>query len=112
MKFEAIEVYKVSGNKDEVLSEQRIIGPVELVPMPTGRAYLMLPMDYEKREDARKRGLMEAPPLSKWDLRERRILELSKAESIKAFSLNPGDEITIIRKSWGRTWNHKVRRMA
>lgn len=113
MKFEAIELYRVRGNADRITSEEKITGSLDLVPMPNGRAYLMLPVEdlVETNEEHRKRGIMEIPPLSKLDIGRRGILELTQVESRKALLSEPGYEISITRHGWGKTWVHRIRKI-
>ena len=113
MRFEAITLHRVSGNMSGVTTEERIDGIVELTPMPNGKAYLMLPIEklIERNEESRKRGLIEDTPLSKFDISKRGILELTNAESCKAITVTPGSEITIIRKGWGRVWEHRIKKL-
>jgi len=113
MKFEAIELYRVRGNIDRIISEEKITGSLDLVPMPSGQAYLMLPVEglVETNEEHRKRGIMEIPPLSKLDINNRMVLELTKAESRKALLTEPGYEFSIIRHGWGKAWVHKIRKI-
>ena len=112
MKFEAIELYRVRGNADRITSEEKITGSLDFVPRPNGRAYLMLPVEdlVETNEERRKRGIMEIPLLSKMDITTRGILELTKAESLKAILSEPGYEISITRHGWGKAWVHKIRK--
>jgi len=113
MKFEAIELYRVRGNIDRIISEEKITGSLDLVPMPCGQAYLMLPVEglVKTNEEHRKRGIMEIPPLSKLDISNRMVLELTKAESRKAFLSKPGDKISITRHGWGKIWVHRIRKI-
>ena len=112
MKFEAIELYRVRGNADRITSEEKITGILDFVPLPNGRAYLMLPVEdlIATNEEHRKRGIMGIPPLSKMDITTRGILELTLAESRKALLAEPGYEFSITRHGWGKTWVHRIRK--
>jgi len=111
MKYEAIEVFKVLGTVKEITSEKKISGPVEFVPLPDGSAMLMLPVKIlvEENERHRKVGIIEIPPLSKFDWRLRGVLDLGKVEARKVLSMHPGDELELIRKGWGREWRNKIK---
>ena len=108
MKYEAVEVFKVSGTVKEITSEEKISGPLEFVPLPDGSAMLMLPIDalVDKNEHQRRAGIIEIAPLSKMDRRLRGVLDLGKVEARKVLSMRPGDELEIIRKGWGREWRN------
>ena len=112
MKVECINVVKVTGNKDEILSEEKITGELEFVPMPNGTGLLMRPINYliEKNESARKRGTMKVLPLSKWDVHQRGILELTKKECCNLLTTSQA-EFIVQRKGWGKIWNHKFSRI-
>jgi len=98
------------GTKGSLTTESHYVGPVDFVPIPNGRAYIMRPASvlHEKNEESRKRGVMETPPLSKLDLSNRLLLELSKAEVIKVFMASIGASIKIARKGWGRVFESVI----
>jgi len=110
MKIYCIDVTKVSGNKDEILSEEKITGELEFVPMPDGTGLLMRPINYliKQNELARKEGAMKIPPLSKLDISKRGVLTLTKKECKNLF-VSRKTEFVVTRKGWGKTWNHKFK---
>ena len=113
MKFEAIELWRVRGNKDRITSETKLMGTLDLIPIPSGRAFLMLPVAdlIATNAEHRKYGIMEIPPLSRLDINIRRILELTKAEFQQALLINAGDTLFISRQGWGKKWTHKIKKI-
>ena len=105
-----LDVRRVRGNKDKVTLEEIVTGCLDFVPRPDGGGWLMLPIAelVNLNEEARKRGTMEISPLSKFDIRKRSVVELTKKECVKLLTAQPGEIITVIRKGWGRTWHHKI----
>jgi len=103
-------IHIAKGTKGRITTESHYVGPVDFVPMPNGRAYIMRPASFlhEKNEEARKRGIMETPPLSKLDLSSRLLLELTKAEVIKVFIAPVGASIKITRKGWGKIFESVI----
>ena len=96
-------IHIAKGTKDGITAESQYVGPVDFVPIPNGRAYIMKPISFliEKNEEARKRGIMETPPLSKMDLSDRLLLELTKSEAIKIIT---STQVNITRHGWGKTF--------
>ena len=113
MKFEAVELWRVRGNEDRITSETKLMGTLDLVPIPSGRAFLMLPVAdlIATNAEHRKHGIMEIPPLSKLDITTRAILELTRAEFQEALLINSGDTLFIIRQGWGKKWIHKIKKI-
>ena len=103
-------IHIAKGTKDLITTESHYVGPVDFTPIPNGRAYIMRPISFfiEKNEEARKRGIMLTPPLSKKDLSDRMLLELSKAEVLKVFIAPVGASIKITRKGWGGIFNSVI----
>lgn len=91
---------------------ERIVGPLEFVARPDGGARLMLPVSVLVVENERNRamGIMEITPLCRMDLRVREVMSLGKREVAKVLGMKPGDELTLVRKGWGREWWHRIRR--
>ena len=103
-------IHIAKGTRDSITTESHYVGPVDFVPIPNGRAYIMRPISFfiEKNEEARKRGIMLTFPLSKKDLSDRMLLELSKAEVIKVLTAPIGAVIKITRKGWGKIFNSVI----
>ena len=113
MLFEAVDVVRVRGNTDGILSEERITGQLLFVPHPDGTASIMLPISYliEEAKEARRGGLIETPPLGRADMHKRRILSLGKREVQRVWGLQIGEEIVFARKGWGKTSRQRLRRI-
>ena len=103
-------IHIAKGTKGRITTESHYVGPVDFVPMPNGRAYIMRPASvlHEKNEEARKRGVMETPPLSKKDLSDRMLLELTRAEVFKVITAPVGVPVQITRKGWGKIFNSVI----
>ena len=103
-------IHIAKGTKDLITTESHYVGPVDFTPMPNGRAYIMRPASFlhEKNEESRKRGVMETPPLSKMDLSNRLLLELTKAEVVKVFISPVGVPVKITRKGWGKIFESVI----
>jgi len=103
-------IHIAKGTMNSITTESHYVGPVDFVPMPNGRAYIMRPISFfiEKNEEARKRGIMLTPPLSKKDLSDRMLLELTKTEVIKVFMAPVGVPVKIARKGWGRVFESAI----
>jgi len=108
-----VDIVKVSGNNEQILREERYQGAADFVPFPDGSAYLMRPIDtyIVTNEENRNRGLLEIPPLSKYDILKRGLLSLNKKEIAKLYMAKPGEIIKIIRKGWGRQWEHTIEKL-
>jgi len=103
-------IHIAKGTRDSITTESHYVGPVDFVPIPNGRAYIMRPASvlHEKNEESRKRGVMETPPLSRMDLSNRLLLELTKAEVIRVFIAPVGVPVTITRKGWGEIFESVI----
>jgi len=110
VKYKAIDVSRVSGNAKKILMEEKVTGYLEFVPRPDGGGYLMLPVDVLIAKNDSIRGISEIIPLSKMDHVLRTILTLGKVEARKLLSMHSGNEMTIVRKGWGREWEHTIRK--
>lgn len=109
MKFK-IDCTLVSGNNDRILKEEKYCGIAEFVPLPNGSGLLVKPVEVyiKTNEENRNRGLLEILPLSKYDILKRSLLSLSKRDTEKLYLAKPGETINLIRKGWGKTWEHTV----
>ena len=103
-------IHIAKGTKDLITTESHYVGPVDFTPIPNGRAYIMRPISFfiEKNEEARKRGIMLTPPLSKKDLSDRMLLELTRAEVFKVITAPVGVPVQITRKGWGKIFNSVI----
>jgi len=112
MLLECVSVRRVRGTKDGMTAEDPITGNLEFVPMPDGSGLLMLPIDQlvQANEKARRQGILEIDPLSKYDRYKRTVLELTPGECRKLIATLPGDEFSVVRRGWGRKWTHTLRR--
>ena len=113
IKVEAVNVLRIRGNAEKVISQQNITGELEFVPATDGSGSLLLPISVliETNEKYRKCGISEIRPLSKMDLQMRVVLYLSKAESKKIVLMNIGEKMTLIRRGWGMVWNHVIKKL-
>ena len=110
MFLKTVDVRKISGNKDIILSNEPITGPLEFVPLSDGTGLIMLPVDVliEHNTRAAERGLLEIAPMSRADLHLRKILSVSKKEAMEILCADLGKQIGLIRKGWGQTFKHVV----
>jgi hypothetical protein len=107
--LQCIDVKRVRGNKDAITSIEVITGLVEYIAMQDGTALIMLPIEAFVAENEKRRhaGILEIKPLDKNDIHFRGILSLTKKEYLRVLSAKSGEVITITRKGWGQTFNHK-----
>ncbi len=110
-KYEAVDVTRVSGNSEHVVSETRITGLLEFVPRSNGGAWLMQPVSFlvAENERNRKAKIAEIAPLSTMDRHLRVVLTLGKVEASRVLRMKPGEELVLTRKGWGRTWKQRIR---
>ena len=113
IKVEAVNVMRVRGNAEKIISEEKITGELEFLPTTDGSGSLMFPISFliAENEFHRKQGIMEIQPLSKMDLRLREILHLSKRETWKLLSLDIGESMILTRGGWGKVWKHVIKRI-
>lgn len=107
VRFQAMDLKRLSGNDKKCLREEVITGIVEMIPMPDGSTRLMIPYDVDQ---STKHGI-EIKPFSRLDLQKRTIIPLSKKEVDDMFLANAGDEITLKRFLWGEDIQFKVRKI-
>lgn len=110
MIIKCIDVRKISGTKDKLLSEKIIEGNLDFVSLLNGTSLLLLTIAklIIENEKARNENRFETVPLSKIDLQKRTVLALSKKETLSLLNLSPGKQYVITRKGWGKIWNHII----
>jgi len=111
--YRCIDVKRVKGNKEKILSEEIVTGDLEFIPRSDGGGWLMLPIIalVDHNVELRKHKMIECQPLSKLDIHKRAIIDVTKNEARELLSAQPGEIVTMIRKGWGRIWNHKFQRV-
>ena len=110
MIYEAVEITRAFGNATQITFEERYSGPLEFVARPDGGAWLMKPVSELVRtnEKDRKAGIMEISALDRFDQRLRVVLSLGKPDTARVLAMRDGEELTLIRKGWGRTWRQRI----
>lgn len=105
--YKANPVFVCRGNADELLSEERYVGPCEISAQTNGRLLVMRPVDVliAENERSRDRGLPEIQPLSRVDLALRRLCELTKRDSAELLSVG---SVRFKSRGWGRTWENFI----
>lgn len=112
MKFRVVKLSKISYTTQSGVKEEEIAGEVEITADKAYRNYAVLrPLEWliEKNDENRKRKLSEWSGL--FALKMRYIIELTKKESEKAFSMNPGEIIEIKRDFLGIKKNYKLKKV-
>jgi hypothetical protein len=135
-KWEAIELWAVSGDKDRIIKQERITGIVEIIPPPvkgSDWAWILRPVEYLRAEqvcgsvdpanldgdDPMAKRNAEAKIYARQErlicgnagFRIRHITSLCKRDAFKAFSSKPGDILTFKKCGWGQTFTYTLRRI-
>lgn len=110
MLFKVINLQKLTYSSGKI-KEENITGEVEITADKTYRNYVVLrPLEWliEKNEENRKRKLSEWSGL--FALKMRYIIELTKKESEKAFSMGLGEILEIKRDFIGIKKNYRLKK--
>lgn len=135
-KWEAIELWAVSGTTAGITKRERITGIVDIIPPPikcSDAAWVLRPVSFLSAsavcgtvdeakvdtDDPMSRREAEEIIAARQDrlicgnvgFKIRHIVSLSKKDAIKAFQAKVGDTITFQRFGWGETFTHILRKV-
>jgi hypothetical protein len=135
-KWEAVELWDISGNNERILHRDRITGIVEIIPPPikcSDWAWILRPIEFLHAEqvcgsvnpanldsdDSMAKRNAEAVIYARQErlicgnagFKMRCITGLCKRDAIKAFAAKPGDILIFKKYGWGETFTYTLRKM-
>ena len=135
-KWEVINLWIISGNKDQITKREQITGIVEIIHPPvfcSDWAWILRPVEFLRaeqvcgtvdparidsddpmsfrNEQAKVMERQERLVTGNAGLRMRHITGLNRKDAFKAFNAKPGDVLTFTRSGWGETFTYSLRKL-